>query len=175
LTHTSNAAHEPPAQPHPQVKPGPRFWRTGLSGVLAGAAFSQLSGLTFYDIGERSGVLFNPVYQSAKVLAVVPGMVMVKAPYIIFAGWTVMLVGYAFLFNHISVLWPRGYGQQLWRLTLLIWFFSLLFFEFQGPFNLLREPLPLLALEMVFWAVCALGASAVIVAVNGSRKAEFRG
>jgi hypothetical protein len=178
LTQTSKIAHEPYAQPrlrsHKEIEPkevktSHGFWRTGLSGILAGAAFSLLSGLTFYDIGVRSGILFNPINQSAKVLAVVPGMVMVQAPYIIFAGWTVMLVGYAFLFNHISVLWPRGYGQRLWRLTLLIWFFSLLFFEFQGPFNLLREPLPLLALELLFWAVCALGASLVIVAINRSR------
>jgi hypothetical protein len=49
---------------------------------------------------------------------------------------------------------------------LLIWFFSLLFFEFQGPYNLLGEPLPLLALELLFWAICALGASAVIVAMS---------
>lgn len=40
-------------------------------------------------------------------------------------------------------------------------------FEFQGPYNLLAEPLPLLALELVFWVICALGASAVIVALTG--------
>jgi len=147
-----------------------RFWRTALSGLLAGATFSILSGLTFYDIGVRSGILFNPAYQSAKVLAVVPTMVMVRAPKIIYAGWTLVLAGYAFLFAHISVLWPQGYWRRLWRLTLLIWFFSLFFFEFQGPFNLLREPLPLLALELVFWMICALGASAVIVAMNGAPK-----
>lgn len=147
-----------------------RLWRTGLSGVLAGFVFSQLSGLTFYYIGVRSGILFNPAYQSAKVLAVVPTMVMIQAPYIIYTGWTVVLIGYAFLFTHISVLWPRGYWQRLWRLTLLIWFFSLLFFEFQGPYNLLREPLPLLLLELLFWVICAFGAATVIVAMNGNRK-----
>jgi hypothetical protein len=71
------------------------------------------------------------------------------------------------LFNHISVLWPQNYWSRLWRLTVLMWFFSLLFFEFQGPYNLLAEPLPLLALELVFWAISALGAAAVIVALTG--------
>jgi hypothetical protein len=151
------------------------FWRTGLAGLLAGVAFSLLSGLTFYDFGVRSGILFNPAYQSTKVLAVVTTMVMVKAPYVIFTGWTVVLVGYAFLFNHISVLWPPGYWLRLWRLTFLIWFFSLLFFEFQGPFNLLREPLPLLALELLCWAICALGAAAVMVAVTGQRVIGMEG
>lgn len=146
------------------------FWRTGLSGVLAGFVFAQLSGLTFYEIGVRSGVLFNPAYQSPKVLAVVPTMVMSRAPYIIFTGWTIILIGYAFLFAHISVLWPRGFWPRLWRLGLLIWFFSLLFFEFQGPYNLLSEPIPLLLLELLFWMVCAFGGAAVIVAMNGRGK-----
>jgi hypothetical protein len=92
---------------------------------------------------------------------------MSSTPYIVFGAWTVVIVGYAFLFNHISVLWPRRYWPRLWRLTLLMWFFSLLFFEFQGPINLLREPLPLAALELVFWAICAFGASAVISAMAG--------
>lgn len=147
------------------------IWRTGASGLLAGFVFSMLSGLTFYDIGVRSGILFNPAYQNAKVLAVVPTMVMAKAPYVIFAGWTIILTGYAFLFARICVFWPRGYWRRLWRLGLLIWFFSLLFFEFQGPYNLLREPIPLLLLELLFWMVCAFGAAAVIVGLNsGQRK-----
>lgn len=148
------------------------LWRTSLSGVFAGVVFSFLSGLTFYDIGVRSGILFNPAYQSAKVLAVVPSMVMVRAPYIIFAGWTLILIGYAFLFARISVLWPHGYWRRLWRLGLLIWFFSLLFFEFQGPYNLLREPIPLLLLELLFWMICAFGAAAVIVAMNKGKPGQ---
>jgi hypothetical protein len=149
------------------------FWRTGLSGLLAGFVFSQFSGLTFYEIGVRSGILFNPAYQSPKLLAVAPTMVMIKAPYIIYAGWTIILIGYAFLFRHISVLWPQGYWRRLWRLGLLIWFFSLLFFEFQGPYNLLREPIPLLFLELLFWMICAFGAAAVIVAMNRGRQAAI--
>lgn len=148
-----------------------RPWRTALAGVLAGIVFALLSALTFYVLGILPGILFNPAFQSPKVLAVMltlePLPVMQRAPYIILIGWTVIIVGYAFLFNHISVLWPQGYWTRLWRLTLLMWFFSLLFFEFQGPYNLLGEPLPLLLLELIFWAICALGASAVIVAMSG--------
>ena len=146
-------------------------WRTGFAGVLAGIVFALLSALTFYALGILPGILFNPAFQSPKVLAVMltlePLPVMQRAPYIIVVGWSVILVGYAFLFNHISVLWPQNYWTRLWRLTLLMWFFSLLFFEFQGPYNLLGEPLALIALELLFWAICALGASAVIVAMSG--------
>ena len=86
------------------------WWRTGVSGVIAGVVFSLLSGITFYDIGVRLGILFNPSYQSPIVLAIVPTMVMAKAPYVIFSGWTVILIGYAFLFARIRVLWWPDIG-----------------------------------------------------------------
>lgn len=87
------------------------------------------------------------------------------APYIVFVGWTGFLIGWAFLFKQVGVAWPKNYRSRLFRLALLIWFFSLLFFEFMGPYNLLAEPVSLVALELSFWAICALGASAVIVAM----------
>jgi len=152
------------------------YWRTGLAGVLAGIVFSLLSILTFYVLGDLTGILNNPAVQSPKVIAVLqtlePLPVMVRAPFIIFTGWIVIFVGYAFLFDHFSVLWPSNYWARLWRLTLIVWFFSWLFFEFMGPFNLLAEPLPLLALELVFWAICTLGASAVMVAMIGQRHTD---
>jgi hypothetical protein len=150
------------------------YWRIGLAGVLASSVFFLLSALTFYVLGVLPGILFNPAIQSPKVIAVVqtlePLPVMQTAPYIVLAGWSVIFIGYAFLFNHISVLWPHNQWARIWRLTLLMWFFSLLFFEFQGPYNLLGEPLPLLALELVFWAICALGAAAVIVGMTGRQR-----
>jgi hypothetical protein len=148
------------------------FWRTTWSGVLASLAFAILSVVTFYAVADvvLSGILSDPAVQSPKVIAVLetlePLPRMRTAPYIIFAGWTGFLIGWAFLFKHISVLWPPGYWARLWRLALLIWFFSLSFFEFMAPYNLLAEPLPLLALELLFWAICALGAAAVIVAMT---------
>jgi len=61
--------------------------------------------------------------------------------------------------------WPAGFVQRTGRLTLTIWALSCLFFEILGPFNLLGEPFGLLALELGFWAVMALAAAAVIVAI----------
>src|SRR5262245_23503231 len=150
------------------------YWRTGLAGVLASVAFFLLSFLTFYVLGDLIiGVLYDPAIQSPKVIAVQltlePLPIMGTAPYLIFAGWAVIFVGYAFLFKHISGLWPPNYWPRLWRLTLMMWFFSWLLFEFMGPFNLLGEPLPLVGLELVFWAISALGGAAVIVALVGHR------
>jgi hypothetical protein len=152
-----------------------RFWRTALSGVLGGLVFSQLTGLTFYDLGVRPGILFNPQIQSPKVMAAVqtqPLPVMMATPYVACACWTLVVTGWAFLFNHVSVLWPEGFWRRTGRLTLVMWFFSFFFFEFQGPFNLLHEPVPLVSLELVFWAICALGAAAVIVVMQPRQRGE---
>jgi hypothetical protein len=154
-----------------------QMWRIVISGVLAGVVFSLLSVLTFYAIGVRSGILFNPAHQSPAVHDVIPNMVMRQAPYVIFLGWTIVLIGYSFLFAHIGLLWPRGYWRRAWRLALMIWFFSLLFFEFQGPYNLLHEPIPLLLLELLFWMICAFGAAATIVIAHGNamlQRAEYQ-
>lgn len=151
------------------------YERIALTGLLAGVVFFLLSALTFYFLGVLPGILFNPEVQSPKVIAVVaelqPLPVIQTSPYIIIAGWGIWLIGWAFLFEHISVLWPNGFWPRLWRLAASIWFLSLLFFEFQGPYNLLAEPLLLLALEMCFWAVCAVGGAAVIVRMLGRPRA----
>jgi len=153
-----------------------QYWRVGLAGVLSGVVFFALSFLTFFGLGVLPGILFNPATQSAKVIAVVqtlePLPLMQRAPYVVFIGWTILLVGYAYLFSHIRMLWPRTYWGCFWRLALMIWFFSLLFFQFQGPLNLLGEPLPLFGLELAFWAICTLGASAVIVAMIGHNSSQ---
>lgn len=38
----------------------------------------------------------------------------------------------------------------------LIFFLSFLFWEFFTPFNQLGEPLPLIGLELIFWATVAI-------------------
>ena len=147
------------------------YLRVGLAGVLAGLVFFALSVLTFYVLGVLPGLLFNPAFQGTKVIAVVqeiePAPLLQRAPHLVLAGWAVILIGYAFLFNHIKPLWPQRYGSCVWRLALMIWLFSLLFFQFQGPLKLLAEPLAPFALELGFWGICALGASAVIVGIIG--------
>jgi len=88
-----------------------------LAGVLAGIVFFLLSMLTFYVLGVLSGILFNPAIQNPKVIAVVqtlePLPVLQRAPYIVFAGWSITLVSHALLFSHISVLRPQSYWTRL--------------------------------------------------------------
>jgi hypothetical protein len=51
------------------------------------------------------------------------------------------------------------------RLSALIFFLSFLFWEFFTPFNQFGEPLHLIALELIFWAIIALSESIAIAVV----------
>jgi hypothetical protein len=50
-------------------------------------------------------------------------------------------------------------------MSALIFFFSFLFWEFFTPFNQFGEPLPLIGLELIFWATIAIAESFTIAAV----------
>jgi hypothetical protein len=86
-----------------------------------------------------------------------PLPLMKRAPFVVFSTFTFLIGGYSFLFATTRDSLLERYWSRLWRLALSIWFFSCLCFEFFGPLNVLAEPLHQLAIELVFWAVCALG------------------
>lgn len=48
------------------------------------------------------------------------------------------------------------------RLAALVFFMTFAFWEFFTPFNLFGEPLPLLALETLFWGIIALAEALAI-------------
>jgi hypothetical protein len=56
----------------------------------------------------------------------------------------------------------------------LIFFFSFLFWEFFTPFNQLGEPLPLIGLELIFWAAVASADAFAIAAVFERKEATKR-
>lgn len=145
--------------------------RTALAGIAGGVAFGVVGILTFVLIGSgldhRSGPLFDPSLQSPKVIAVwtqiEPLPLFQTKPHVMLLGYVLFGIGHAFLFRSVAKAWPKGLTPRIWRLAVVIWSLSCLFFEFLGPFNLLGEPLGLVALELGFWAVMALVESTVIV------------
>jgi hypothetical protein len=142
-------------------------WRTMAAGLAGGVAFIVVSFLTFGVIG--AGPLSDPSTQGAKVLAVLtkiePLPLWQTAPQVIFLGYVLFAIGHAFLFQSVAPAWPAGVISRSWRLALVIWGLSCLFFEFLGPFNLLGEPVRLVALELGFWAVTALVEAMVVVSI----------
>jgi hypothetical protein len=147
--------------------------RTVTAGALAGVVFNAVGFVTFVLLGSgldnRSGPLFDPDLQSDKMIAVwtsiEPLPLFKTQPGTIFALYVLFGIGYAVLYRSVGWAWPSGFWRRAPRLALTIWWLSCVFFELLGPFNLLGEPLSLVALELAFWAAMAAAAAAVVVAV----------
>jgi hypothetical protein len=143
-----------------------------LATAAAGwAAFNAAMFLTFRLIGfgmDGHGVLLNPETQSAKLIAVwtklEPLPLVVAKPHVIIAGLFAFAFMQAVTYRLLSPAWPVGIRQRALRLAALRFTLTFLFWEFFTPFNQLGEPLPLIAVELSFWAVVALAESFAIAA-----------
>jgi len=62
---------------------------------------------------------------------------------------------HAFIYRSISVAWPSGVLPRALRFAGLVFFMTFAFWEFFTPFNQFGEPWPLIALELLFWAIIA--------------------
>lgn len=149
----------------------PSISRTVLAGLAGGATFCVVTFVTFVLIGsgldQSSGPLFDPAVQSAKLIAVwtqlEPLPLFVTQPHVMLLGYVLFGIGHAVLFRSVAPAWPDGAVGRAWRLTVVVWSLSYLFFEFLGPFNLLGEPVGLVMLELSFWAAAAFAESLVVV------------
>lgn len=88
------------------------------------------------------------------------------APIVI--GIVLFGIGHAFAYRSVSVVWPAGILSRALRFAGSLFFMTFLFWEFFTPFNQF-EPLPLVALELVFWAAIAI-AEAFVIALVIERK-----
>ena len=61
-----------------------------------------------------------------------------------------------------------------WRMAAPTSFLSFLFWEFFAPFNQFGEPLPLIGLELIFWATVATAEALAITAALEWRPATER-
>ncbi|MGH2456544.1 MAG: hypothetical protein ACRDHD_09855, partial [Candidatus Limnocylindria bacterium] len=140
----------------------PSLTRTLFAGLVGGFAFWVVTFLTFVLVGsgldQASGPLVDPRYQSPKLIAVwselEPLPLFATAPHLILAGYVGFGIVHALVFRSVQAAWPAGRVARTWRLALVIWMLSCLFFELFGPLNLLAEPLPLVALELVLVGGC---------------------
>lgn len=146
--------------------------RTVVAGISGGFALNLAMLVTFRLIGfgwDGGGVLLDPSIQSKKLIAVwtsiEPLPLVVSNPVPILIGLMLFGVGHAFVYRWLSAAWPGGVLNRASRLAALIFFLTCLFWEFFTPFNQLGEPLMLVGLELVFWAVIALAESFAIAAV----------
>lgn len=148
----------------------PGIGRTLGAGLAGGVALNLGMLLTFRLIGfgwHGGGILLDASIQSPKLIAVwtdlEPLPLIVANPAPIVVGLVLFGVGHAFVYRWLSPAWPPGIGARALRLGGLIFFMAFLFWEFFTPFNQFGEPLALIGLELLFWAVVALGESSIIV------------
>jgi hypothetical protein len=133
--------------------------------------------LTFRLLGfgwNGGGILLDPTIQSEKLIAVwtriEPLPLVVASPGPIVAGLLILGVVHAGLYRWLSPAWPPGPGARGLRFALLVFVLSHVFWEFFTPFNQFGEPLPLVALELGFWAIVALAEGFAIAAVMEGRR-----
>jgi len=150
----------------------PTFGKTILAGVAGGLAMNVAMLLTFRLLGfgwEGGGVLLDPALQSPKLIDVwtrlEPIPLVVSHPLTIIAGLVLFGIGHAFVYEWLARSWPPGIGARTWRMALLLFFLSYVFWEFFTPFNQFGEPLPLIGIELFFWAIIALSEALAIAAV----------
>jgi hypothetical protein len=146
--------------------------KTLVAGIAGGFVLNLVMLLTFRVLGfgwNADGILLNPALQSSKLIAVwtklEPLPLVVAAPAPIILGLILFGIGHAFVYRWLAPSWSPGIRARAWRMSVLIFFFSFLFWEFFTPFNQFGEPLPLIGLELIFWATIAIAESFTIAAV----------
>jgi hypothetical protein len=145
--------------------------RTIVAGAAGGMTINLVMLLTFRALGfgwNGDGILITSSIQSQELIAVwtklEPLPLVVANPLPIILGLVLFGVGHAFIYRWMSVGWPPIILQRAFRFACSLFFMVFLFREFFTPFNQFGEPLPLIALELAFWASIAI-AEAIVIAV----------
>jgi hypothetical protein len=146
--------------------------KTLIAGLAGGMTMNLVMLLTFRAIGfgwNGGGILLTSAIQSRKLIAVwtqlEPLPLVVANPAPIIVGLLLFGIGHAFIYRGIAAAWPPGILQRAWRFAVLYFFMTFFFWEFFTPFNQFGEPLPLIFLELSFWALIAMAQSLVMVAI----------
>ena len=153
--------------------------RTVIAGLAGGMTMNLAMLLTFRAIGfgwHGHGILLTSPLQSKKLIAVwtqlEPLPLVVANPVPIAVGLLLFGIGHAFIYKWLSISWPLGIVQRALRLAGLLFFMTFFFWEFFTPFNQFGEPLPLIAVELSFWALIAIAEAFAIAFVMERRSAR---
>lgn len=145
--------------------------RTVLAGLAGGAAFLLTNAILF---GLADPILFDPNLQSAKLVAVwmelEPRPLMATNMGLMATILVLLAVGRSFIYRWIAGAWPPGIAARAVRYALLVWFLSYLFLEISTALNLLREPLPLLLLELLIQGLVVLAEGFVVATVHEKQR-----
>lgn len=145
------------------------FSKMLLTAAAGWLAMSLTMLVTFRGIGfgwHGHGLLLDPRWQCPKLIAVwtqlEPLPLIIARPPIIIFGLYLFAFAHAVIYRTQAAHWPSGVTTRALRLAALIFLVCYCFWEFFTPFNQFGEPLPLIGLELVFWALVALAESFAI-------------
>jgi hypothetical protein len=134
----------------------PGWLRSSLAGLAGGMAWYVGMLLVF---GSVQGILNDPNLQSAKMLAVFQNLPSPRSsgnPEIILIGLAIIGIVWGWVYAIVARAWRVVWWQRGARFAALAWALMVPWFEFYLPWNVLLEPAPLVALELLCWAVVML-------------------
>lgn len=154
----------------PHIK-SPAFLRAILAGLAGGFAWI-FSMIIFF--GPAQLILANPEYQSQKFLFVMgqlePLPYSAEVWWILPVGLLVIGVLYGIVYHFIR---SAFHGKPWWKKGLLFglvaWALMVPWFEFYLPWNVMHEPVLLVAFEMVLWLAVMLSVGVAIASVYEKR------
>lgn len=128
-----------------------------MAGLAGGLAWRI--GLLFV-FGPAQSLLADPKRQSPKMLAAFglepPVPRMYEEPSLLWAGLLSIGLLWGWVYVWIAQAWTSAWWKRGLRFGLLSWALMVPWFEFYLPWNVMREPALLVALEMFCWAIVML-------------------
>ena len=122
---------------------------------IAGALAWYLGLLLFF--GPAQAILSDPALQSPKFLAVFtqiePLPRAATQPWLLFVGLAIIGVIYSAVFTTLQARLPGEGWRKGTAFGLIAWALMVPWFEFYLPYNVMHEPLALVLLEAVLWAL----------------------
>jgi len=141
----------------------------GLIAGVAGAIAWFVGMLLFF--GPAQIILTDPRLQSAKFLGVFtaePEPRTNAAPWVLVVGLLIIAVLWACVYVWLSASWFGAWWKRGLKFGVVSWTLMVPWFEFYLPWNVMREPAALVALEMVCWAAVLLLVGLTIAGVEAA-------
>jgi len=139
----------------------------GLTAGIAGGLAWFIGILLFF--GPAQIILGNAEFQSAKMLEAFTAEPLPRSaedPWILIVGLLIIGILWGFVYVWLSAEWKGNWWMRGIRFSIVGWLLMVPWFVFYLPWNVLREPAPLAALELVSWAAVLLVVGLTIAGVE---------
>lgn len=153
----------------------PKILLALMAGLVAFTLANIVSNLLFFQLGAP--ILFDPEIQSAKIIDVL--FEMEPRPLMFENGPLYMAYGlgvgavHGLVFMMIEPALGQTRLQRGLQFAVVLWALMALYFEFHTPFNMFREPLMLVGLELFFWIFVVLAEGLVLSFIYGRSRHDL--